>query len=89
MDGPEKGGHGVEIPPLPYSMIEDQNGMKSEKDYDVAWHPLKKSGEMKGFHLTPGSHRIELHTREDGPRFDQLVISTNPNEPVGVAKKRD
>jgi hypothetical protein len=87
MDGPEKGGHSKEAGE--YSMIKDQGGYVSEKDYEVAWHPLMKSGELKGYHLAPGPHRIELHTRQDGPRFDQLVISTNPNVPVGIAKKRD
>jgi hypothetical protein len=87
IDGPEKGGHGAAAGA--YSMIKDQEGYVSEKDYKTAWHALKKSGELKGFRLTPGPHRIELHTRQDGPRFDQLVISTNPNVPVGVAKKRD
>lgn len=86
MDGPEKGGHGPEAGT--YYPIEDQEGYQSEKEYKVAWHPLKKQGRLMGIPLKKGAHTIELHTREDGPRFDQLVISTEGNVPVGVAKKK-
>lgn len=85
IDGPAHGGHGADAGL--YYPIEDQNGYISEKDYKVAWHPLKVQNKLKSFALKKGPHTLELHTREDGPRFDQLVITTNGTEPVGVAKK--
>ena len=86
LDGPAQGGHGAEAGQ--YYPIKDQNGYVSEKDYKVCWHPLKVQGQLHRFVLKKGAHTIELHTRQDGPRFDQLVITTEGTEPVGVAKKK-
>lgn len=80
MNGPEKGGHGAAEENYVY--IKDQNGYKAEKEYQLAWHPLIKENKPLPFHLTKGPNRIELHTRQDGPRFDQLVITTEANAPA-------
>ena len=79
-NGPEKGGHGPEAGK--YEYIKDQLGFVSEKDYKLAWHPLIKEGKPLPIKLHKGANRIELHTRQDGPRFDQIVITTEANAPA-------
>lgn len=79
VNGPEKGGHGPTDGK--YEYIKDQLGYVSEKDYKVAWHPLIKEGKPLPIKLHKGANRIELHTRQDGPRFDQLVVTTEANAP--------
>jgi len=80
VNGPEKGGHGPDAGK--YEYIKDQLGYVSEKDYKLAWHPLIKEGKPLPVKLNKGLNRIELHTRQDGPRFDQIVITTEANAPA-------
>jgi len=80
VNGPEKGGHGPEDGK--YEYIKDQLGFVTEKDYKLAWHPLIKEGKPLPVKLKKGANSIELHTRQDGPRFDQLVITTEANAPA-------
>ena len=80
MNGPEKGGHGPDG--NDYKSIKDQAGFVSAKEYRLAWHGLTQDNQPFGFKLKKGPNRIELHTRQDGPRFDQLVITTEANAPA-------
>lgn len=72
-----------------YFNLEDENGKIEEKNFSWAWHQLFVAGKLKGFELKQGQHTLWLNTREDGPRLDQWVISTEATPPVGgPAKKR-
>ncbi|HLX60940.1 MAG TPA: hypothetical protein VKX17_06620 [Planctomycetota bacterium] len=86
MNGPEKGGHGPEAGD--YHMIKDQNGFKTEKDYEAAWHAVMNNGQQRKYELKAGPNRIEIHTRQDGPTFYQLVVSTDYNMPIGKWVKK-
>ena len=70
-----------------YNLGEDHKGEISEKNYKWAWHQLYLGGRPKGFELKKGRHTLRLNTREDGPRLDQWVISTEATPPVGEAAK--
>jgi len=85
MNGPEKGSHDAAAR---FHTLEDQAGMITEKNYKQAWHPLKNAGELVKFELKKGPNRIELAYTEDGPKFYQLVVSTEASTPVGGPMKR-
>jgi hypothetical protein len=63
--------------------LEDQNGYIGDKNYKWAWHQLFVGGRPKGFDLKAGSHTFMLNIREDGPKFNQVVISSDASPPVG------
>ena len=69
--------------------LEDEEGQEGEKNYKWAWHPLWVSGAPKAFELTAGKHTLWFNVREDGPKLDQWLISTDAQKPVGFnpAKK--
>jgi hypothetical protein len=64
-----------------YETMEDTEGRVSDREYRWAWHPLREKGENKGLLLEAGQHRLELATREDGPKFDKILLSTDPTQP--------
>lgn len=78
----------VEIDEGEWFNLEDQNGQIGVENYRWAWHQLLVSGRPKGFQLTKGRHTLWLNTREDGPKLDQWVISTEANPPVGEAAQK-
>jgi len=87
MNGPEKGGH--EEQAKEFKKIEDQLGEgKTQKEYNPAWHPLVSAGAPVKFWLKKGKNRIEIHTREDGPTFYQLVVTTEASTPAGGPMKK-
>ncbi len=86
MNGPAEGGTGSKEDGK-YEKIKDQGGFVSEKDYKLAWHTLEKEAKPMGFQLKKGMNRIELHTRQDGPQFHQIVISTEANPPAATRAK--
>jgi len=65
----------------PYRMIEDTEGQASRGVYQWAWHPLRAKGEPQAMHLAGGKHRFELATREDGPKFDRILLATDAGTP--------
>jgi hypothetical protein len=71
-----------------YFNLEDQNGQISEKNFKWDWHQLYVGGKPKGFTLSKGKHILWVNTREDGPKLDQWVISTEATAPVGGAVKK-
>ncbi|MCY3018544.1 MAG: hypothetical protein NTW87_05875 [Planctomycetota bacterium] len=78
----------VKMDDSPYFNMEDQNGLISEKNYKWAWHQMFLDGRPRGFQLTKGKHTLWLCTREDGPKLDQWVISTEASLPVGGPVKK-
>ena len=64
--------------------LEDEEGQIGEKNYKWAWHPLWVQGAPKGFELTPGKHTLWFNVREDGPKLDQWLVSTEAQKPVGA-----
>ena len=64
--------------------LEDQEGKVGEKNYAWAWHPLWVGGAPKGFELAAGKHILWFNVREDGPKLDQWLITTEAQKPVGV-----
>jgi len=72
----------VRVDDLKPNTILDTNGMRNEKTYDRAWHPINNTkGEFVSFHLTPGMHRLELSVREDGPKFYSFLVTTDATLP--------
>lgn len=72
----------------PWYSIEDQLGLNpAQKTYSWAWHPLFLEGTLKGFKLKAGKHTLWINVREDGPKLDQFVISTETSQ-VGEAAKK-
>lgn len=82
MNGPEKGSHDNNDEKSRFYLLEDQDGMKNPKEYDTCWHELKEKGDRKKFQLKKGQNHIEIHTREDGPRFYQLMVTTEASKPI-------
>ncbi len=64
-----------------YLSIED-SGRKMGDTYQWAWHPLRLKGNLQKIHLTAGKHTLELSTKEDGPKFDKFLISSDANVPT-------
>ncbi len=64
--------------------LEDEAGLVSEKNYAWDWHPLWVGGAPKAFELSKGPHTLWFNVREDGPKLDQWVISTEAQKPAGV-----
>src|SRR4029077_15979236 len=64
--------------------LEDQEVFISEKNFRWAWHALFESGAPKGYELTAGKHTLWFNVREDGPKLDQWLISTESSKPVGA-----
>jgi hypothetical protein len=72
----------VRMDQSPYEKMEDTEGKVSDKVYKWAWHPLQEMGEPKPFRLKAGPHRLELAIREDGPKFDKFLLSTDATPPA-------
>jgi hypothetical protein len=66
-----------------WNNLEDEEGKIAEKNYKWAWHPLWVSGAPKGYELAAGKHTLWFNVREDGPKLDQWLISTEAQKPVG------
>lgn len=67
----------------PYVMVQDNIGKLSETSYKWTWHPVRQEGAVpKVFRLTAGPHTLELNTREDGPKFDKLLVATDATAPT-------
>jgi len=64
-----------------YQTMEDTLGQLSEDNYQWAWHPVQELGQLRPFHLGAGQHVLELNTREDGPAFDKVLVSTEATPP--------
>jgi len=78
----------VYIDQEPWYSIEDQLGLNPvQKTYSWAWHPLFLEGTLKGYKLKAGKHTLWINVREDGPKLDQFVISTETSQ-VGEAAKK-
>jgi hypothetical protein len=43
---------------------------------------LRSQGEPKALRLKAGPHRLELAVREDGPKFDKVLLSTDATPPA-------
>jgi len=65
-----------------YQKIEDTEGRVSEVSYMWAWHPLRHQGKMKGLELKAGKQTLELNVREDGPKFDKILIASDATPPA-------
>lgn len=63
--------------------LEDELGLIELKNFTWAWHPLWVGGAPKGFELTAGPHTLWFNVREDGPKLDQWLISTEAQPPAG------
>lgn len=71
-------------------MLEDKLGMKSKTNYMWVWHPLSiKDGAVHGIPLSKGRHTLWLNTREDGPKLDQWLVSTDANPPPNDKPLKD
>ena len=70
-----------------YFNLEDEDGKLSDKNYKWAWHQLESGGRPKGFKLSAGKHTLHMAVREDGPKLDQWVISTEASRQTGEAAK--
>lgn len=68
--------------------LEDEEGKQSDKNYQWKWHQLESAGRPKGFKLSAGKHTLYMAIREDGPKLDQLVISTEASRQTGEAAKK-
>ena len=65
-----------------YDGIEDTIGEITKTSYRWAWHPLEDKRQLKGFKLAAGKHTLTLATREDGPQFDKILLSTDATAPA-------
>jgi hypothetical protein len=43
------------------------------------WSPVKEKGDPRQFYLTAGEHTLEILNREDGPRFDVILLTDDPD----------
>jgi hypothetical protein len=62
-------------------------GGSDSKPVRWAWSPVyvKGKGKPRQFFLDAGEHVIEIVNREDGPRFDVLLLTNDPDYvPVGM-----
>jgi hypothetical protein len=49
------------------------------------WSTWKESGKVRRFFLAAGEHMMEIVNREDGPRFDALLLTDDPDYvPQGI-----
>ena len=49
------------------------------------WSPVKEKGDPRQFYLTAGEHTLEILNREDGPRFDVILLTDDPDHvPQGM-----
>lgn len=71
----------VRIDDKPYVGVEDEIGKIDDSNYKWMWHPVTEMAKIKGFKLSAGKHVLELNTKEDGPMFDKVLISTDANVP--------
>lgn len=65
-----------------YKRIEDTEGKVSDANYMWAWHPMRHQGRMDALELKAGKHTLELNVREDGPKFDKILIATDATPPA-------
>ena len=72
----------VRVDQGPYEKLEDTEGKVSDKVYRWTWHTLREMGEPKPIRLKAGPHRLELAIREDGPKFDKFLLSTDATPPA-------
>ena len=66
----------------PFDGIEDTIGEIDAHSYRWAWHPLMDKGQLKPFKLSAGKHTLVLATKEDGPLFDKVLLSTDATAPL-------
>ncbi|MBM4040512.1 MAG: hypothetical protein FJ290_18560 [Planctomycetes bacterium] len=51
------------------------------------WSPVKEKGDPRQFYLSAGEHTLEILNREDGPRFDVIRLTDDPDYvPQGMAE---
>ncbi|HUT33053.1 MAG TPA: hypothetical protein VNE39_06215 [Planctomycetota bacterium] len=43
------------------------------------WSPVKEKGDPRQFYLAAGEHTLEILNREDGPRFDVILLTDDPD----------
>lgn len=72
----------IKVGDLNYEGIEDTIGKITETSFRWAWHPLEDKRQLKSFKLAVGKHTLTLSTREDGPQFDKILISTDATAPT-------
>ncbi len=66
----------------PYRVLAGDPTTRASAGRDVwRWRTELSAGKPRTFKLAKGLHRIEIRNREDGPRFDQLMLTTDPSHP--------
>jgi hypothetical protein len=72
----------------PYRVLTGDPTTRASAGRDVwRWRTELSAGKPRTFRLSRGKHRIELRNREDGPRFDQLMLTTDPSHPGDEVKQ--
>jgi len=51
----------------------------SSKPPRWGWSPVRESGQPRQFFLDAGDHTLEILNREDGPRFDVILLTDDPD----------
>jgi len=54
-------------------------GGSDSKPVRWAWSPVSEEGRPKEFYLTAGEHVMEILNLEDGPRFDVILLTDDPD----------
>ena len=52
-------------------------GGSDSKPVRWAWSPVHENGNPRQFFLTAGAHVVEILNREDGPRFDVILLTAD------------
>lgn len=71
----------MRIDDKPYVGVEDEIGKIDDSNFKWMWHPVTEMAKAKEFKLGPGKHVLEINTKEDGPMFDKVLISTDATVP--------
>ena len=59
----------------------------SSKPPRWGWSPVYRNGKPRQFYLRAGAHVLEILNREDGPRFDVILLTNDPDYvPTGLEK---
>ncbi|MCX7805404.1 MAG: hypothetical protein N3A38_09475, partial [Planctomycetota bacterium] len=66
----------------PYRVLTGDPTTRASAGRDVwRWRTELSAGKPRTFRLAKGIHRVEIRNREDGPRFDQLMLTADPSHP--------
>ena len=65
-----------------YVAVEDNEGEVGNNVFQWAWHPVAIKALPKVFHLEKGKHTLILATKEDGPLFDKVLVTTDGTQPA-------